>query len=247
MLSHMPRVARPDEVTPLVEREVGRRALVAPERGSELALDQVELAPDASLELVDELHDTLFFAREGSGTVDDAPFVAPASVLVPAGAPAVVTAGPDALVGVRATVGAATDLHAPLGPLEAVVSLDDAELASATGARSFQVLHGPHNGSTRATAFVGFIPPGKAPWHYHLYDEIVVVLRGEGRLHVADSSEPLVPGAAFRLHPREVHIVENTDPADALVTLGVFTPAGSPSAAYLTADVAAAYAFAVAD
>ena len=104
------------------------------------------------------------------------------------------------------------------------------------------MLHGPANGSTRATAFVGYIPPGRAPWHYHLYDEIVWVLRGEGRLHIGEDVEALEPGAAFRLHAREVHIVENTAPEAELAVLGVFTPAGSPSAAYLTADVAETYA-----
>ena len=79
----------------------------------------------------------------------------------------------------------------------------------ATGARSFQILFGPHNGSTRATLFAGFIPPGKAPWHYHLYDEIVWVPEGPGRLHLAEGSEELGAGAAFRLRPRQVHIVEN--------------------------------------
>ena len=79
-----------------------------------------------------------------------------------------------------------TDLHAPMGATEPVVALDHVEPGQATGARSFQVLHGPHNGSTRATMFVGYIPPGKAPWHYHLYDEIVWILRGEGRLHIGD-------------------------------------------------------------
>jgi quercetin dioxygenase-like cupin family protein len=164
-----------------------------------------------------------------------------ASAFLPAGEPASLTAGRDGLACVRATVGAATDLHAPMGALERVVTLEHVEPGQATGARSFQVLHGPGNGSTRATLFVGYIPPGRAPWHYHLYDEIVWVLGGTGRLHVGDAIEPLAPGAAFRLHPREVHIVENTDPATELAVLGLFTPAGSPSAAYLAADVAAAY------
>jgi hypothetical protein len=51
----------------------------------------------------------------------------------------------------------------------------------------------------------------------------------------------LSPGCAFRLHAREVHIVENTQPAEELAVLGIFTPAGSPSAAYLTPEVAASY------
>ena len=153
-------------------------------------------------------------------------------------------AGPHGLSCVRATVGAATDLHAPMGAAETVVALDHVEPGKATGSRSFQVLFGPHNGSTRATLFVGYIPPGKAPWHYHLYDEIVWVLRGEGRVHVGDAVEELAPGSAFRLHAREVHVVENSHPQEELAVLGIFTPAGSPSAAYLTADVAASYVIA---
>ena len=126
--------------------------------------------------------------------------------------------------------------------VERVVALEHVEPGQATGARSFQLLHGAHNGSTRATLFVGYIPPGRAPWHYHLYDEIVWVLRGTGRLHLGDETEELGAGSAFRLRPREVHIVENTATDVELAILGVFTPAGSPSAAYLTADVAATYA-----
>ena len=151
------------------------------------------------------------------------------------------TAGDEGFSSVRVTLGAATDLHAPMGAAETAVALDHVEPGKATGARSFQVLFGPHNGSTRATLFVGYIPPGKAPWHYHLYDEIVWVLRGEGRVYIGDAVEALTPGSAFRLHAREVHIVENTHPSEELAVLGIFTPAGSPSAAYLTADVAASY------
>jgi quercetin dioxygenase-like cupin family protein len=96
------------------------------------------------------------------------------------------------------------------------------------------VLLGPENGSTRATLFLGRIPPGAAPWHYHLYDEIVWVPDGPGRLHVGDRVEELGPGAAFRLRPRELHVVENAGDAE-MTVLGLFTPAGSPSAAYLPA------------
>ena len=95
------------------------------------------------------------------------------------------------------------------------------------------MLFGPHNGSVRATLFVGYIPPGKAPWHYHLYDEIVWAYDGEGRLYLGDDTAPLAPEGAFRLRPRDLHIVENTSADAELAVLGVFTPAGSPSAAYL--------------
>src|SRR5262249_39458959 len=144
---------------------------------------------------------------------------------------------------VVATGGPAVDLHAPMGPREKVVSLDQSDAALASGSRSFRILFGPHNGSTRATLFAGFIPPGRAPWHYHLYDEIVWVPEGPGRLHLMDGDAPLEAGSAFRLRPRQVHIVENASSTE-MTIIGVFRPAGSPSAAYLTADVAAEYVFA---
>ena len=130
-----------------------------------------------------------------------------------------------------------------MGARDLVVSLDTADAQQATGSRSFQILFGPHNGSTRATLFAGYIPPGKAPWHYHLYDEIVWVPEGPGRLHVGETTTELERGAAFRLRPRQVHIVENRGNAE-LTIIGVFTPAGSPSAAYLEPGVAAEYRFA---
>ncbi len=242
MLSHMTRVMRLEPPAATSGDTDPVRALVPPERGSELALAAGTLPPGASVTLADDAHDVLLFVHEGACSLGDGRLDGPGAMLVPAGESRTLVAGPDGASLVRATLGAATDLHAPMGPTEPVVALDHVEPGKATGARSFQVLHGPHNGSTRATMFVGYIPPGKAPWHYHLYDEIVWVLRGRGRLHVGDAVEPLEPGCAFRLHPREVHIVENTDPAVELAVLGIFTPAGSPSAAYLTPDVAGTYA-----
>ena len=238
------RVTRTEDASRDAGDGVVQVPLVPPEAGSELSLDAFRLAAGASFDLADPGCDTLLFCHAGSGALGDGGIDGRASAFLPAGDAGSLTAGPDGLACVRASVGAATDLHAPMGALEGVVALEHVEPGKATGARSFQVLHGPGNGSTRATLFVGYIPPGRAPWHYHLYDEIVWILRGEGRLYVGDTVEPLAPGAAFRLHPREVHIVENTDSRAELAVLGVFTPAGSPSAAYLTADVAASYAVA---
>src|SRR5262249_39913546 len=81
-----------------------------------------------------------------------------------------------------------------------------------------------------------------ARWHYHLYDEIVWIWQGEGRFHTREGTEPLGPGSAFRIRPREIHVVENTSPTDELVVVGLFTPAGSPSAAYLAEDTNVPYA-----
>jgi quercetin dioxygenase-like cupin family protein len=210
---------------------------------SALALRALTLAPGMSAEIADDELDSLVFVSAGSGRLvvgDEAsPLRAHGAALVLAGEVAELEAT-DALEAVVLTAGAETDLHAPMGTRETVVSLDDADQQQATGARSFQILFGPHNGSTRATLFAGYVPPGKAPWHYHLYDEIVFVPEGPGRLHLGESIEELGTGSAFRLRPRQVHIVEN--PGDAAMSIiGLFTPAGSPSAAYLEPGVAAEY------
>lgn len=210
--------------------------------GSELALDAVQLAAAEVVRLDEPERDALLFVRAGGGLLDGEPLAAGSAALVVVGEASTLTAGSEGLSAVRATVGAAVDLHAPMGARDRVVSVVDVEPGKATGSRSFQVLFGPHNGSTRATMFVGYVPPGRAPWHYHLYDEIVWIWRGPGRYHLAEGVEELVDGAAFRISPREVHIVENTSSDGELILLGIFTPAGSPSAAYLMPDVAASYA-----
>ncbi len=210
---------------------------------SPLALETVELDAGTTTTVGDADSDTFLYVASGSGVLalgeDEGALRARGAGLVLAGEEASLSAT-EQLEAIAVTVGDATDLHAPMGPRELVTSLDGADAERATGSRSFQILFGPHNGSTRATLFAGYIPPGRAPWHYHLYDEIVWVPEGPGRLHLAECGGELGPGAAFRLRPRQVHIVENAG-ADEMTIIGVFTPAGSPSAAYLTADVAAEY------
>jgi quercetin dioxygenase-like cupin family protein len=207
--------------------------------GSALALAELRIAAGERRACGEAESDSLFYVAQGEGELDldgRQAFAAGAAILVAAGEEGTIRAS-SALRLVRATVGAEADRHAPLGARERVVAPEVTAAGDATGARSFRILLGPHNGSTRATLFLGFVPPGKAPWHYHLYDEIVWVPEGPGRLHLGDGAEELRSGSAFRLRPREVHIVENTSPDRELVVLGVFTPAGSPSAAYLDPSV----------
>lgn len=220
---------------------------VPPLDDSALALRGVHVAAGQSQALGAPDRDTLVYVTEGTGALTvagaDAALRARTAGLVLAGEEAQLAATED-VAAVVVSVAGDVDLHAPMGAREHVVALDEADPQQATGARSFQILFGPHNGSTRATLFAGYIPPGKAPWHYHLYDEIVWVPSGPGRLHVEGGEElELGAGTAFRLRPRQVHIVENLGEAE-LTIIGVFTPAGSPSAAYLTPDVAAGYRFA---
>ncbi len=218
--------------------------LVAPAEGSELALSLLHVDTGDVRAVGDADADTLLHVVEGTGTFA----LAAERLSLEAGSAALVLAGEEAsieasaaLALLRVTVGPEADRHAPLGPREIVASLEASGSEAATGARSFQVLFGPHNGSTRATLFAGYVPPGKAPWHYHLYDEIVYIPEGPARLHVEGDEVELTAGSAFRLRPRQVHIVENTSADRELTIIGVFTPAGSPSAAYLTPDVADVY------
>jgi quercetin dioxygenase-like cupin family protein len=221
--------------------------VVAPIENSALALDRRGIAPGASAGIGDPESDTLVFVTAGKGSIslgDEVGSLATHDAgLVLAGEEARISAA-EALDLVVLSVGAEADRHAPLGGRALTASLDVADGQQATGARSFQILFDATNGSTRATLFAGYVPPGKAPWHYHLYDEIVWIPEGPARLHVDGAVEDVGPGSAFRLRPREVHIVENPSADRELTILGLFTPAGSPAAAYLTAHVAAEYRFA---
>jgi quercetin dioxygenase-like cupin family protein len=223
----------------MTANRVSADGFVPPRVDSQLALEVLRIGPGGAADVDPSDDDTLLFVCEGHGMVSTAgghAVHAGGAVLVGAGEPGRLTAGSEGLAAVRATIGPAVDRHAPLGPRETVVAADRVGAGAATGRRSFQLIFGPHNGSTRATLFLGYVPPGAAPWHFHLYDEIVWIWRGEGRFHTSEGVEQLAAGSAFRIRPREIHIVENTSATDELVVLGLFTPAGSPSAAYLADD-----------
>lgn len=121
----------------------------------------------------------------------------------------------------------------PAGPATPTGPARIAELAGCevevTGDRQFRVLFGPGRGCDAATQFVGEIPPGRAPTHSHTYDEVVLILAGEGVLHAGDADRPLAPGSCVHLSPGTPHCLENTGQAT-LRVLGVFHPGGSPAA-----------------
>lgn len=117
------------------------------------------------------------------------------------------------------------------GATHAVVAVDDAEEGEATAGRMFRLLSTPERGCASVTQFVGFIPVGRAPDHYHHYDEVVYVLQGTGALHIDGETAPLTAGSCVHLPARLVHCLENVGPGEMHV-LGVFRPAGSPAEAY---------------
>ena len=81
------------------------------------------------------------------------------------------------------------------------------------------------------TQFVGSIPPGRAPDHFHLYEEVICILDGDGVMHAGASSTPVTKGSCIFLPIRQRHCLENTGSGE-LRLLGVFYPAGSPAVRY---------------
>jgi mannose-6-phosphate isomerase-like protein (cupin superfamily) len=119
----------------------------------------------------------------------------------------------------------------PAGAPYAVADLAAADRGTATAGRAFTLGATPELGCKSATQFVGLIPPGRAPVHFHAYDEVVYVLAGEGELVIGGETAPLRPGACVHLPARLVHCLANTGESEMRV-LGVFRPAGSPAEAY---------------
>jgi mannose-6-phosphate isomerase-like protein (cupin superfamily) len=111
---------------------------------------------------------------------------------------------------------------------QVVVKLSD-QRAMPTADRWYRVLI-----DSEVTQFVGSIPPGRAPDHFHEYEEVLFILRGEGRMWTAARSTPIEYGSCIYLPRRQVHCVENTGTGE-LRLLGVFYPAGSPAVRYETA------------
>ena len=81
------------------------------------------------------------------------------------------------------------------------------------------------------TQFIGGIPPGRAPDHFHLYEEVICILDGTGIMHAGATSTPIAAGSCIFLPRKQRHCVENTGTGE-LRLLGVFYPAGSPAVRY---------------
>src|SRR5262245_4749600 len=111
-----------------------------------------------------------------------------------------------------------------------IVRLAD-QRAQPTADRWYRVLVDAAMGSVQATQFVGSIPPGRAPDNFHHYEEVLFILKGEGRRWAGATNTPIAPGSCVYLPKGQAHCVENTGEGE-LRLLGVFYPAGSPSVRY---------------
>src|SRR5262249_2354057 len=112
-------------------------------------------------------------------------------------------------------------------PVNPIVRLRD-RITEKTGDRWYRVLVDKELGCKESTQFVGSIPPGRAPDHFHHYEEVLCILQGSGRMWAGHSSAPIGAGSCIFLPRRQVHCVETTGSSEVRL-LGVFHPAGSPA------------------
>jgi len=192
--------------------------------GELISLRVREFGPGRSEAFRNEDHDEVLYALDDCTVVidDRAHEVEPQSgVFIPAGKTFHFEnhgSKPACLIGVQSP---ATETQ----PSAAVVRLAD-QRAMPTANRWYRVLI-----DSEVTQFVGSIPPGRAPDHFHEYEEVLFVLRGDGRMWAGETSTPIGYGSCIYLPRRQVHCVENTGTGE-LRLLGVFYPAGSPAVRY---------------
>jgi quercetin dioxygenase-like cupin family protein len=190
----------------------------------------LRFSPGRSRERLDTASDEVLYVLSGAGrfTLDGSEHpVGPGSgAFVAAGAPWLVDADEEVVV-----LSVLVHDPEPAAGRQSVVQIAMGETQAATAGRQFALGVGPAVGCATVTQFVGFIPPGRAPDHFHRYDEVIYILEGRGTLHIGGETSELRPGACVHLPSRLVHALENEGDEDMLV-LGVFRPAGSPAEAY---------------
>ncbi|MGI8522758.1 MAG: cupin domain-containing protein [Nocardioides sp.] len=121
-----------------------------------------------------------------------------------------------------------TDSRVACRPPVPVVDLTGQEKEAAVSGREFRVLFDPDRGCSGMTQFVGYVPAIRTPRHYHPYDEMLFIVRGEGTVEIEGREVGVGPGHCYYLPAGCVHLVQNTQDRF-LIELGVFCPAGSPA------------------
>ena len=200
-----------------------------------ISLRVVELAPGRSPSLGGAACDEVLYVFEGTGALlfegGSRPIGTDTGFYVPPGARfEIETSAPMTLVSSRCPDPGESALAVATGAAPALVRLDEC-ISETTGDRWYKVLLDHQVGRSQVTQFVGAIPPGRAPDHYHEYEEVLCILQGRGRMWAGDRSTSIERGSCIYLPRRQMHCVENTGDSE-LRLLGAFYPSGSPAVRY---------------
>jgi mannose-6-phosphate isomerase-like protein (cupin superfamily) len=213
------------------ERESADGRLFGAERGCRpFSQRLLRFATGVRSDRIDDSSDEVLYVLSGSGRASGG---GQEFVLGPGAALFVRRGTTWSTEAVRELVVVSVLVHEPdPAPVEtAALDLAAAERQSATAGRQFVLGVTPEIGCASVTQFIGLIPPGRAPDHFHTYDEVIYVLEGQGVLEVGGEQAPLSTGTCVHLPARLVHCLANTGDSE-LRLLGVFRPAGSPAEAY---------------
>jgi mannose-6-phosphate isomerase-like protein (cupin superfamily) len=213
-------------------REAGAKAI---------SLRVLELPAAEKATLRNEVADEVLYVIAGSGTAGGSAISVDSGIYLPPSASLDIVAGQTLIIvssqcpdvdGVKVAAGPAAEQPAGRrrndGTL--VVAMRDRPVER-TGDRWYREVINADDGSTQVTQFVGGIPPGRSPDHYHLYEEVIVILEGTGVMWAGTSNTPIATGSCIFLPHGQVHCVENRGEGE-MQLLGVFYPAGSPAVRY---------------
>ena len=204
-------------------RDAGARAI---------SLRVLELPAGERTTLRNESSDKVLYVIAGSGSAGDSAISADHGIYLPPATPLEIAAT-ETLTIVSSQcpdAGAILEGYEPGSGAPLVVSMRD-RAVQRTGDRWYREVINADDGSAQVTQFVGGIPPGRAPDHYHLYEEVIVILDGTGAMWAGTSSTPIETGSCIFLPHGQVHCVENRGEGE-MRLLGVFYPAGSPAVRY---------------
>jgi mannose-6-phosphate isomerase-like protein (cupin superfamily) len=197
-----------------------------------ISLRVLELPAGERTTLWNESSDEVLYVITGSGSANGAAISEDTGIYLPPSASLDIAAD-DTLTLVSSQcpdAGVILEGYEPGHGEPLIVAMRD-RAVQRTGDRWYREVINADDGSTQVTQFVGGIPPGRAPDHYHLYEEVIVILDGSGTMWAGSSNTPIGPGSCIFLPHGQLHCVENRGDGE-MRLLGVFYPAGSPAVRY---------------
>jgi len=197
-----------------------------------ISLRVLELPAGERSTLRNDSSDEVLYVVTGSGSAGDAAICVDSGIYLPPSASLEIVADETlTLVSSQCPdTGAVLEGYEPGHGTPQIVAMRDRPVQR-TGDRWYREVINADDGSTQVTQFVGGIPPGRAPDHYHLYEEVIVILDGTGAMWAGSSNTPIERGSCIFLPHGQVHCVENRGDGE-MRLLGVFYPAGSPAVRY---------------